>query len=153
MLANDDRLHEMRQRDENLTDLFVRKEFTSHSGKVLRYKIECDALSDGSWDCFAAEINLAMQKMGGIKEVHGIPRGGMKLASLLQQYVSGTGTKVLVVDDVLTTGRSIEAKREELVKDGVAEYRDIIGFTVFNRAMYTTHWIHSFLFVGSVFRD
>ena len=88
-------------------DLFQKKTFTSHSGLELKWKIECDAISDAEWDCFATMI-LDYQKQPFCK-VEGIPRGGLKLAERLQPYATGDSShQVMIVDDVYTTGGSFK---------------------------------------------
>jgi orotate phosphoribosyltransferase len=90
--------------------------------------------------------------LGGIKEVHGIPRGGMKLATSLQKHVDPNGRIVAVVDDVLTTGRSMEEKKKKLIEDGV-EPGDIYGFVLVRRSQDWTNWIYPFFYVSSLFKD
>jgi hypothetical protein len=152
MLTSDDRLHEMRQRDEGKMDFLKHGEFLSHSGITLRYKVECDALSDATWECFASEIARATKSLGGITEVHGIPSGGMKLANALGRYATEGGRIVAIVDDVLTTGRSMEEKKKKLIEDGV-EPGDIYGFVLVRRSQDWTNWIYPFFYVSSIFKD
>ena len=88
-------------------DLFQKKTFTSHSGLELNWKIECDAISDAEWDCFATMI-MDYQKQP-FSKVEGIPRGGLKLAERLQPYATGDRRhQVMIVDDVYTTGGSFK---------------------------------------------
>lgn len=99
--------------------LFQLGNFISHSGHRLNWKIECDALTDDDWECIA-EIIADRVRFGS---VYGIPNGGTKLANILDKYViSGHPTR-LVVDDVYTTGASME----DVMKEGD------IGFVVFAR--------------------
>lgn len=77
-----------------------------HSGEMSHWKVDCDSLTDEDWEAIAALIGNYLV----FGEVVGIPEGGNKLASALQPYVCRGGwdrPKVLVVDDVLTTGKSI----------------------------------------------
>ena len=37
-------------------NLFQLGKFTSHAGKELNWKIECDALTDADWECLAEMI-------------------------------------------------------------------------------------------------
>ncbi len=86
--------------------LFVRANFVSHSGLPMNWKIECDALTDADIDTLAFVIAGEI----AFSDVVGVPSGGMRLAVALQQYA--TEGPVLIVDDVLTTGRSMEETRE-----------------------------------------
>ena len=109
-------------------NLFQSVDFVSHSGLELKWKIECDALSDPEWFTISQMI---MEISVPFKEAIGIPRGGTKLGNLLNQY--GTGKRedpVLLVDDVLTTGESMnEFKRKRQWRNPVK----YIGWVVFAR--------------------
>jgi orotate phosphoribosyltransferase len=109
---------------ENRHTLFVDGEFISHSGKRLPFKIECDALTDDDLDTLAAAIARRVVKFGS---VYGIPRGGVRIAAALRRYATGHSLDpVLVVDDVLTTGRSMEQAREQLIPN-------VVGAVLFAR--------------------
>ena len=100
-------------------NLFQYGKFTSHAGKELNWKIECDALTDADWECLAEMISERTQ----FKSVYGIPRGGTKLANALEKYCNPKSPIRLVVDDVWTTGKSMR----EVMKPGD------MGFVVFAR--------------------
>lgn len=90
--------------------IFKSGAFTSHSGVLLPDKIECDALMVGDWGCMAAWVARHMT----FQNVVGVPRGGLEFAAALQQYCKPDGHwHVLIVDDVLTTGASMERMREQ----------------------------------------
>lgn len=93
--------------------LFVNQTFVSHSGKVLDFKIDCDALTDADLATLASVIAKRF-KFGAVE---GVPRGGLRLAEALQPYV--TKGPALIVDDVLTTGASMEQARKALTDRGV----------------------------------
>ena len=116
-------------------NLFQSVDFISHSGLELKWKIECDALSDPEWFTISQMI---MEISVPFKEAIGIPKGGTKLGSLLNQY--GTGKRkdpILLVDDVLTTGESMKQFK---TKRSWRYPSDYIGWVVFARTK-TPKWV------------
>lgn len=107
--------------------LFQEGEFRSHSGLILPDKIDCDALTEKDWQSVAAWFarRIAFQKAVGV------PRGGLRLASALAPYA--TSGPVLIVDDVLTTGGSMEKAR--------LESPGAIGAVLFARTREVPDWI------------
>jgi hypoxanthine phosphoribosyltransferase len=95
-----------------MIDIFQKIEFTSHAGLDLKWKIEMDALSHREWECITQMI---MEISPPFREAIGIPRGGNVLGKLLNRH--GTGKEedpICIVDDVLTTGMSMNTYREEM---------------------------------------
>lgn len=89
-----------------MTDLFQIATFKSHAGLDLDWKIECDALNTKEWECIAKMI---MELTQPFQVAVGVPRGGIKLGKLLNEYATGDEKDpVCIVDDVLTTGGSME---------------------------------------------
>jgi len=87
--------------------MFQIGEFKLHSGNVSRWKIECDDLTDGDIEAVALMLSERLPKFR--RGVIGVPLGGFRLAAAMDQYGSDDpGLPVLIVDDVLTTGRSME---------------------------------------------
>lgn len=103
----------MFEKGETIIDLIQFGSFVAHSGRLLDFKIECDALSDADIDALAAVIARRM-KFGS---VYGVPRGGVRLAKALEPYA--TSGPRLIVDDVLTTGRSMAEARDSMGDRGV----------------------------------
>lgn len=102
--------------------LFKIGQFTAASGKQLDWKVECDALTDMDWAWAADQI---YRRAAPYSHCEGVPTGGLRLAEILNTYAHGDGTgPVLIVDDVLTTGGSMERQRAG---------RDAIGFVIFAR--------------------
>lgn len=89
-----------------MVDLFQSRNFKSHSGLDLTWKIEMDALDDAEWQTIAKMIS---EYSSPFREVVGIPRGGVKLGEMLNEYATNDPAHpICIVDDVLTTGRSFE---------------------------------------------
>ena len=99
-----------------VTTLFQDGEFTAASGQTLPFKIECDALTDADWE-WAARYVVSRTKFS---LVEGVFQGGFKFADALESYNdSGETGSLLIVDDVLTTGESMERQRNGRTAKGV----------------------------------
>lgn len=107
--------------------LFQLGKFRSHSGVELDWKIECDALTDDDWAALAAIVARRLT----FRRVVGIPRGGLKFAAALERHVSVDGMFVVIVDDVLTTGQSLEKMYERLRAEDADQ--PLLGLVVFAR--------------------
>jgi len=92
-----------------------------HSGAFSTWKVECDALDEGDWQTLACMISERIISFGSVE---GVPRGGLPLAHHLRHYIT-PGGPLLIVDDVLTTGSSLEEHR--------AGRLHTIGFVIFAR--------------------
>lgn len=89
-----------------MTSLFQDGDFTSHAGLPLKWKLECDAITDDEWRCLAKMIMEYQDRP--FSEAVGIPRGGLKLAEALNEYASGNPDHFpIICDDVFTTGTSM----------------------------------------------
>ena len=119
------------------THLFKSGDFKSHSGLDLSWKIECDALSDSEWFTIKKMI---MELSLPFRKAVGIPEGGTKLGSLLNQHGTGNmNDPICLVDDVLTTGKSMEDFLEKYRQKNPYDY---IGWVVFARAE-CPYWINA----------
>ena len=116
-----------------MANLFQQGDFTLHSGERSGFKIECDAL----WlDDYAGLARLVSERFK-FSEVYGVPRGGRLFAEALQGYCElDPDFPILIVDDVLTTGTSMEALRREMPIS-----TPVIGVVVFARRE-CPDWIH-----------
>ena len=99
-------------------NLFHLHETVLSSGRRSDWKVECDVLIKADWD-WAAWV-IAHQ--ADFSEVEGVPTGGLPLAAALERYRLTGG--LLIVDDVLTTGQSMEKQRAG---------RPATGFVLFAR--------------------
>jgi len=108
--------------------------FKSHSGLDLSFKIECDALGYEDVQCIARLI----AEVQSFRYVHGIPRGGIKLAVALRDYTDDSSNTMLIVDDVLTTGRSMEKAKEIYESTGL----NVVGWVIFARGE-VPEWINA----------
>lgn len=104
--------------------LFVDEQFTSHSSLVLPFKIDCDALSDEGVACFARiaheQMGLPWSRIGevvavgerdGTNAAPNTRHAPTRLARALREHVAKDKRWTLILDDVYTTGASIEAAR------------------------------------------
>lgn len=106
-------------------------DFISHSGKLLDFKIECDALDESDWECAAYIIHKKIR----FRKVFGVPRGGLKLSIPLAKYIEDDDTlPILIADDVFTTGGSMEEARKQINE------KNVIGVVLFARNE-TPDWI------------
>tara|TARA_B100000787_G_scaffold70717_1_gene52000 strand:- start:149 stop:547 length:399 start_codon:yes stop_codon:yes gene_type:complete len=110
-------------------NIFQEVDFKSHSGLDLSWKIECDGVSKKEWKCLT-EMIMDYEKRP-FQSAIGIPRGGVVLGSYLNQYsTENPDDPILIVDDVLTTGGSMEEFKRERMFRNPTKY---IGWVVFAR--------------------
>ncbi len=79
-------------------------QFHLHSGDWNRLKIDCDALTDVDLEAIAFCIVQMVPPFG---DVIGVPSGGIRLERALQLHCTPEIDRLLIVDDVLTTGSSM----------------------------------------------
>ena len=112
--------------------------FISHSGLSLPWKIDCDDLTDYDMKGLAGIIASKFF----FSRVHGIPSGGLRLAQALIPHCKVPTTveepkyPVLLVDDVLTTGGSMEEWRRRIAWDS----EPVIGVVIYARGP-VPNWI------------
>ena len=110
--------------------MFVLGNFTGASGKMLPWKIECDDLTSGDWECIASACVKHLPKFS---DVWGVPRGGIIFADVLQKYrykgpPNVVGLPVLIVDDVWTTGGSMTKFAEETIGLRPGQWIGLVAF-------------------------
>lgn len=118
-----------------MTSLFQRGSFTLHSGQVSNYKIDADYLTDEDIETVALMLKDRLPPFGAVE---GVPRGGLRLAAVMQHFVTPFerqgvrgARNLLIVDDVFTTGASMEEYRNG---------RHTLGAVIFARSG-TPDWI------------
>lgn len=101
--------------------LFQTGNFTLHSGSQSDFKIVCDVLYQADWMTIARQVAMWTT----FQKVEGVPQGGIPFADALSYYASPYGcVPLLIVDDVLSTGRSMEQQRNG---------REAVGVVLFAR--------------------
>lgn len=112
-----------------VNSLFQQGDFHLHSGMNTKWKVDCDYLISDDWNTLTDIAVEKLQKVSFIA-VHGIPSGGILLANRLSYHITyNSNHTLLIVDDVLTTGKSMEEARERWI----FKYQKIIGLVVFAR--------------------
>lgn len=114
-----------------MTNLYQSGLFKLSSGRQSFFKIDCDALTEEDWITLA---NMALSVLTPFSAVEGVPNGGIAFAKALERYIEPGANKLLIAEDVVTTGASMERQRNG---------RDARGICVYNRALSYPRWIHS----------
>lgn len=91
--------------------LFQLGEFNLHSGAKSSYKIDCNSLNH---DDIVAICDWIKKIVPSYRMVVGIPNGGIPFEIQLKSFTDPSSDTILIVDDVLTTGKSMEKKRYDL---------------------------------------
>jgi orotate phosphoribosyltransferase len=129
-------------------NLFEKKEFFSHSGDLLDWKIECDALTDEDIETLAYLIS----KKYTFRRVYGLPTGGVRLGIALQKYTDENSEVSLIVDDVLTTGKSMEDHRHNVWAEALSDNEEVAGVVIFARKE-CPYWVVPIFQLHDWFRD
>lgn len=88
--------------------LFQLGKFQLHAGALSAWKIDCDNLTDDDIHTLA---RMLVDYLPAFNAVEGVPRGGVRLARALRCHSTPDAATLLIVDDVLTTGSSLEQQR------------------------------------------
>jgi hypothetical protein len=120
--------------------LIQRRDYEMQSGGVAAYHIDCSALTGQSLDTLA----WLVASNGDFCAVEAASPRGQRFAGALERYRSEAGVR-LIVDDVLTSGSSMEAARARL------GWHDAVGVVLFARVpcpalilpLFTMQWINT----------
>ena len=122
--------------------LFNYGDFALHSGARSDFKIDCDHLTD---DDLAVLAVLAANRFEWSYAL-GIGTGGSRFACALAAYnTKDERNPRMIVDDVLTTGASMEAKRARI--EG-----ECFGLVIFARSR-PAQWIYPMFQLGMPWSD
>lgn len=120
--------------------LFCRKDVTLHSGGKSDWIVDCAAgLTQGDYEGLATMAMLRLRRLG-VRFTHtvGVPRGGVEFAMHMSRHCSPmemddyghAQSHLLIVDDVFTTGSSMQ----EMRRIQGAGYDSVHGLVIFCRA-------------------
>lgn len=114
--------------------MFKWNPFKSHSGKTLNWKIECDDLTLSDLDCIARMI-LSAHSFHKVISPPTKSSNMNHLLSVLTTHESNNGNcEYLIVDDVYTTGKSMEETRKLLLDNHLVQNEhNIKGVVMFSR--------------------
>lgn len=127
--------------------IFKKAIFNLHSGRKSSFKIDCDDLTDEDLDCLAYLVSLRID----FGTVHGIPEGGLRFAEALKNYAKPDHTRVLIADDVMTTGQSIAGFAANVLNLQLSP--DCHGVVIFNRYLEHAQYVHSIFTLNPVIVD
>lgn len=88
-----------------LIEFAAEEPFVLHSGGLSDWRINADSLTDDQLASLARWYATSFGKPYGF--VLGIPRGGLRFARALRAYTTPGSQRLLVADDVCTTGESL----------------------------------------------
>lgn len=104
--------------------------FTLSSGTKSGWKLVADQFIRDNLDGL---VELTRYLVGPFGWVEGVPKGGCLLANSLKPFIIPSSENRLIVEDVLTTGSSMERFREHTISHYGASYYMYRGITVFAR--------------------
>ena len=123
--------------------LIERGDFKLHSGYVSSWRINAEALDEATLE---AIVQTAVGVLRPFGRVVGIPRGGIRIAEVFKRYVQSDDYphRTLIVDDVLTSGRSMEQERKSRLQSRIQTQPTVEGFVLFARTQDLPIWVRAF---------
>jgi hypothetical protein len=112
-------------------------------GPELQWKIECDALI---WDDWQGLAWILAQRLPRFSRVVGVAGDGLRLAEALRLHAVTATNTVVVADNVLMTGASMEGARTKIATDERWTGR-ILGAVAFARTR-PPPWIRAAFVLG-----
>jgi orotate phosphoribosyltransferase len=132
-----------------MIELFQLGDFVLAGGARSGWKIECDAFTPAEWRCLAV---MAAERLPPFGSVHGVPYGGLPFAEALRRHAVLGHDTVLVAEDVVTTGGSVERYVKELREGSrAAPSTTYVGVCVFARGK-CPPWVYPLFQMGEAFR-
>jgi hypothetical protein len=114
--------------------LFNIGHFMLHSGLESSFKIDCDALNLQE---LKALTYVAQKLIPPYRKAIGVPTGGLALAKELDFFADQQTNRILIVDDVLTTGSSMWDFRFEYLTEWSRTHDgpdpEVVGLVIFAR--------------------
>lgn len=131
--------------EENI-NLFRHGIFKLSSGDILTFKVECDALTNEDYRALAhiVEDRIRYRVAIGVPSKNKKPSNAEKFANALNEYATGhTGDITLIVDDVLTTGKTLMEFTNKLKAKQQLQYRGLVMFARKPIPPSMRSWVHS----------
>lgn len=100
-----------------MDDLFQLGDFTFSSGRKSKFKLDCDQITDSGIEALAY---IGVRQIEPFGRIVAVPKGksgspidnAKRLADAMEQYITPASEVLLIVDDVWTTGASMETCRK-----------------------------------------
>lgn len=121
--------------------LFRTGNFILHSGERSNFKIDCDALTQDDYKSLAVLIASKFIFHFAYAVAGGTNPSAKLVDELNRQCLSSETNMMLLVDDVLTTGRSMEEAKDNLMYDLELTESQIQGIVIFSRMKIPPTWI------------
>lgn len=108
-------------------NLFRTGTFKLASGRTSDFKVDCGTLKRADYETLA---NVVCRQMN-FSQVYGVPTGGLQFAYVLRERATFESNCLLIVDDVYTTGLSMNTYAVEVRRQNPG--RVVKGVVIFAR--------------------